>query len=178
MTARTRRPAFTLIEVIAVMAILILLAAVVLPSVGAFRGDSRPRAAADTIRGELATARGRAMVESRPYRVAIGMNGTRIRRGPDGPEFAEGTAADQPDANAATVEYAFEFVRASIVSSPSAAAPASGWETIAVVLPNGTCVDDGITVSVREDGGSALRVHVRGLTASSRVLPSGTKDRR
>lgn len=177
MTARSRRPAFTLIEVIVVIAILAILAAVLLPSLGAFRGDSRSRAAADVIRGELAAARGRAMTEARPYRVAIGANGTRIRRGPDGPEFAEAAAASSPDGNPTMVEYEFEHVTVELLSAPSAAAAVDGWETVAVVLPDGTCLDDNVVVGVREGDHAPLRVHIRGLTGASRVLPPGTKDR-
>lgn len=181
MTARTRarrRPAFTLVELIAVIAIILILAAVVLPSVGTFRGDSRPRAAADAIRAELSHARGRAMLENRPYRVALGHNGTRIRRGPDGDDFASATAVDHDDATSALVEYELEHVTAKVTGTPSAAPAADGWETVAVVLPNGTCLDDNLTVAVRDHGpsgapttnGPGLRVHVRGLTGSSRVL--------
>ncbi|MBP3959472.1 prepilin-type N-terminal cleavage/methylation domain-containing protein [Gemmata sp. G18] len=178
MLTRSTRRGFTLVEVLVVMAILLLLAAVVLPSIGAFRGDSRPRAAADVIRGELATARGRAMLESRPYRIAIGANGTRIRRAPDGPEFAETAAFEHADGGAAVVEYAFDYVTAELLSDPSAASDSgNGWTTIAVVLPNGTCLDDNIIVGVREDSGSPLRIQIRGLTGTSRVLPAGTEAR-
>ncbi|VTR91831.1 tfp pilus assembly protein : Uncharacterized protein OS=Pirellula staleyi (strain ATCC 27377 / DSM 6068 / ICPB 4128) GN=Psta_3670 PE=4 SV=1: N_methyl [Gemmata massiliana] len=175
----TRR-GFTLVEVVVVMAILILLAAVVLPSIGVFRGDSRPRAAADVIRSELAAARGRAMIEGRPYRIAIGSNGDRIRRAPDGADFAEATAFDRTDGNAATVEYAFENAAAELLSSPSVASDSDGtWTTIAVVLPNGTCLDDNMVVGVRdkEKNDAPLRVQIRGLTSTSRVLPAGTEVR-
>ena len=187
MTARTRarrRSAFTLVEVLAVMAILILLAAVVLPSVGAFRGDSRPGAAADAIRAEVSNARGRAVIENRPYRVALTTNGTRIRRGPDGPDFATATATDHADGTSSLVEYELEHVTATVAGTQSTAAAADGTETVAVVLPNGTCLDDNLIVEVRETGttatasSAALRVHIRGLTGSSRVLtgpPGGTQ---
>ncbi|MBY0457180.1 MAG: type II secretion system GspH family protein, partial [Gemmataceae bacterium] len=64
--ARPRR-AFTLVEVLAVLAVMILLAAVLLPGIGAFRGDNRQRAAADAVRSELAHARALAREEGRPH---------------------------------------------------------------------------------------------------------------
>ena len=96
MTTRPPRRGFTLVEVIVVMAILILLAIIVLPSLGAFRGDTRSRAAGDVIRGELAVARARAKDEGKPYRVALSPDGRRLRRAPDAADFAQAPASDQP----------------------------------------------------------------------------------
>ena len=176
MTDRSPRRGYTLLELVVVMAIILLLAAVVLPSIGAFRGDTRPRAAADVIRGEIATARGRAMEEGRPYRVALGANGTHIRRAPDGPDFAQAAAFGHPDGSAIVVEYPLEHVTAEILSGPEGGA-SDGWKTIATLLPNGTGLEDDVVVGVRENGGAPLRIHVRGLTGTSRVLPNsgGTK---
>lgn len=172
MTTRTTRRGYTLLELVVVLAILLLLAAVVLPSIGAFRGDTRSRAAADVIRGELATARGRAMDERRPYRVAIDATGTRIRRAPDGPDFAQTAAFGHADPSAIVVEYAFDQVTAEIISGPETAVGDDGWRTIATLLHDGTGLEDNVVVGVREDGGAPLRIHVRGLTGTSRVLPN------
>src|SRR5262245_20554397 len=49
MTRHNSRRGYTLFELIVVMAILILLAAVLIPTVAVFRGDSRPRAGTDSI---------------------------------------------------------------------------------------------------------------------------------
>ncbi|MFM8274142.1 MAG: Tfp pilus assembly protein FimT/FimU [Gemmata sp.] len=180
MTTRPARRGFTLLEVLLVMAVLILLAAVILPSLGAFRGDSRPQAAADSIRSELAVSRARAMTENRPYRIAVNDTGERLRRGPDGPDFAEAVATDHADGNSATVEYAFERVTAEILSTPSAVAGASGWQTVAVVLPAGTCFDDMMTIGLKDPDNpqSVLRLQIRGLTAGTRVLPRTAEDRK
>lgn len=173
MTNRSRR-GFTLFELIAVMALLVLLAVAILPSVGAFRGDTRQRAAADSIRAELAVSRARAMEEGRPYRLSISEDGTRLRRAPEGPEFAQVSAADRPAGSATAVEYPFEYVRAEVVREGEAG-PVSdaGWVTVATVLPDGTCREDATLLAIREDERNALYVRVRGVTASSRVLPAG-----
>ena len=169
MTTRSTRRGYTLLELVVVMAILLLLAAVVLPSIGAFRGDTRLRAAADVIRGELATARGHAMESGVPYRVAINQAGTRIRRAPDGPEFAQTEAFGHPDGNAKVVEYAFEHVTAEILAGPESAGD-SEWRTIATLLPDGTALEENVVVGVREDDRQPMRIHVRGLTGTSRVV--------
>lgn len=172
-TRTTRRRGFTLIEVMLVLAVLILLAAVLLPSISVFRGDSRPQAAVDSIRGELAIARGRAMIENRPYRIAIDETKTRIRRAPDGPDFATTPAADHADGGSTAVEYGLEHATAEILSDASVApAIEGGWQTVAVVLPAGSCLDDAMTVRVqdRDNSQSVLRVQIRGLTATARVV--------
>jgi prepilin-type N-terminal cleavage/methylation domain-containing protein len=179
MAARTRRPAFTLVELLAVIAILALLAAVLLPSIAAFRGDTRHRAAADAIRGELAAARARAMEEGRQYRVAISQDGKRLRRAPDSAEFAQAAAADGPSGAAAAVEYEFEHVTAEVVAEQDVpVGAAEGWVTIASVQPDGTCREDTVLVAITEPNNGSLHLRVRGLTGSSRVVPNpagGTK---
>jgi prepilin-type N-terminal cleavage/methylation domain-containing protein len=175
-TARTTRRGYTLFELIVVMTILLILAAVVLPSVGAFRGDSRQRAAADAIRGELAISRARAMEEGRPYRVAISEDKTRIRRAPDGTDFSTTTTIDRPDGSSTAVDYAFESVTAEVVPDANAVAPApdNGWITIATVQPDGTCREDTALVAIKEDDRGALYLRVRGLTGGSRIVPKST----
>lgn len=177
--ATSARRGFTLFELIVVMALLLLLAAIILPSVGAFRGDTRQRAAADSIRGELAVARARAMEEGRPYRVAISQDKARLRRAPDGADFAQVPGSDHFDASGAAVDYAFEHVTAEVVAEQDMPAPESvdGWMTIATVLPDGTCREDTALIVITEQNNGSLRVRVRGLTGSARVVPNtgGTK---
>jgi Tfp pilus assembly protein FimT len=162
------------------MAILILLAVVVMPSTSGLYGGTRPRAAADQVRGEIATARAYAMEEGRPYRVAISADGTRIRRAPD-TEFDQGAAAEHATTTARSVEYAFEYVTAQVTIGVENELPADtgGWLTVAVVMPDGTCRDDGtgntlVTVSLREVGmppeSPALQVVIRGVTGQTRVV--------
>lgn len=173
MTTRSRRRGFTLVEVIVVMAILILLAIIVLPSLGAFRGDTRSRAAGDVIRGELAVARARAKDEGKPYRVALSPDGRRLRRAPDAADFAQAPASDQPDGSAVAVEYAFEHVAATVVAEGDAAVSAGedGWVTLATLQPDGTCREVTNLVVVKEDGRAVLYLRLRGLTGSVRVVP-------
>jgi prepilin-type N-terminal cleavage/methylation domain-containing protein len=177
-TRLASRRGYTLIELIAVMAILILIAAVVLPSVAGFRGDSRPRAAADAIRGELAASRARAKEEGRPYRVALSQDGKRLRRAPDDDAFASAAAADSPGGAHAAVDYALEGVTASVAPEQDSQPPGpdgDGWVTLASAQPDGTLRlttgTDSVLVSVKEEGGGgALYVRVRGLTGRVSVV--------
>ena len=44
------------------------------------------------------------------------------------------------------------------------------WITLGTFLPNGTCREDSMLVLIKEEGAGTLRVRVRGLTGSSRVV--------
>lgn len=173
-TNRPRRPrrGFTLFELLAVMALLLLLAGVVLPSIGAFRGDSNQRAAADVIRGELAVARARAMEEGVPYRIALTEDGTRVRRAPDSLEFADAAAgSDRTDGSVAIIDYKFANKVTVAVSAAQPAADA-GWVTVATVLPDGTCREDLTFLEIKEDNRASMHLRIRGVTASSKVVPA------
>jgi prepilin-type N-terminal cleavage/methylation domain-containing protein len=92
--ARTPRRAFTLLEMILVLAVIAFLIAVALPSVQAMLSDVKLQAAADHFRARLAEARSRAILESRPYRIAAMPGDSSYRIAPDSPEFwGEGQAA-------------------------------------------------------------------------------------
>jgi type II secretory pathway pseudopilin PulG len=165
---------FTLVEVLLVIALLILIAGAILPSIAAFRGDSYHRAAADVVRSELAAARGRAMEEGVPYRLSVNKDGTRLRRAPDGPEFGTVAAASEPSGAAKAVDYAFERVTVTRSGEPGTDFEADGdWTTFALVLPDGTCREDAVLLAVKEGSGGTMYVRVRGVTGSSKVLPSG-----
>ncbi len=177
MIARHHRRGFTVFELVVVIALLLLLAALLMPSLTAFRGDSRQRGAADSIRAELSVARSRAMEEGRPYRVAVSKDKLRIRRAPDTAEFATAGAFGQPDSAAQVVDYAFEGVTAEVIAEQAGTevAESEGWVTIAIVQPDGTCRDDYATVVISEEGNGAMYVRVRGVTGASRVVKGGTK---
>src|SRR5579883_1973538 len=170
----TYRRGYTLFELIVVMAILLLLAAIILPSIGAFRGDTRQRAAADVVRGELAIARARAKAENQPYRIAISQDGTRLRRAPDSTNFAQANADSSSSSSASAIDYPFDHITAAVVTEGNNPPPVAndGWVTLATVQPDGTCLDDGTVVSLTDADGAAMYLHIRGLTASSRVIPN------
>lgn len=174
---RASRPAngFTLVEVLLVLALLVLLAAVILPSIGSFRGDTNQRAAADVIRSELAAARGHAMETGVPYRLAVNRDGTRMRRAPDVLEFGTLAAAPDPSGAAKAVEFAFERVTVTRYGEEGSAPESDDdWVTFAVVMPDGTCREDAVVLAVKEPGNGSLYVRVRGVTGSSKVLPPGS----
>jgi type II secretory pathway pseudopilin PulG len=192
MTQRIQiRRGYTVLELLVVMAILILFVSIVLPSINAFFGNNRPKAAADQIRGELAAARAWAIEEGVPYRVAISADGTKVRRAPEA-EFDQPVAEDG-SAAARRVEHTFEKAIAEVLAEDGATpqqAGTGGWVTIAIVMPDGTCRDDRdesddngnqvVTVAVRERADptkppstGSINLTIRGITGQVRVTTSG-----
>lgn len=182
---RRARHGFTIFELLVVLALLVIIGAIVLPSTTTLFGSTRPRAAADQIRGELAAAKAWAMEDGQPYRVALSPDGTRIRRAAEA-EFDQ-PASSQPAASARRVEYTFDKTLARVASAGQAGSPpadATGWVTVAVFLPNGTCRTEGegsgvTTVAIHEEGhaenAAGLRVIVRGVTGQVRVVTGGAQ---
>jgi type II secretion system protein H len=174
---RARRPGFTIFELIVVLALLIILAAVAIPTSESLYGDSRSKAAADQVRGELAAARAWAIEEGRPYRVAVSDDGKRVRRAAE--DEWDQQAGAEAAAGARRVEVALEKVTAKVqTDGDETPLPENGWVTVAVFLPDGTCrVPPGSNpthfVALTEDGrnASGLRVAVRGLTGHTKVAP-------
>jgi prepilin-type N-terminal cleavage/methylation domain-containing protein len=77
------RPAYTLFELMLVMALLAILTALAIPSLEAMIGQYRLNAAVDQVRGALATARAHAVDEGQAYRFEMQPNGNSYRIAPD-----------------------------------------------------------------------------------------------
>src|SRR5436305_15081288 len=85
-----RRPAFTILELSLVLAVLLVAAAIALPSIDAMYGSLRLTAAADMIRAHWAEARARAIDDGVPYRFAVTYGTGNMRVAPDTGEFWSG----------------------------------------------------------------------------------------
>ncbi len=167
-----RRHAFTLIELAVTLAVLLILAALVLPSTTALYGNVRQRAAADALRARMADARARAMDASEPYRVALSDDGTRVRVAPDVAEFAELSSSptgEDGSPGVRVVEDTFDRATAAVVDGDPTPG-GGGWVRVATFLPDGTCREDRVAVEVREEGFPPMIVQLRGLTGTSRVV--------
>lgn len=166
------RGGYTLLELIAVLAIILILGAVALPSLFAVYGNVRQKAGADMVRARLADARAWAMESDRPYRVQVSEDGLRIRVSAESPLSVQPTddGNTPPDRSR---EDEFDKVTASVELDDEmpAATDGDGWVTAATFLPNGTCREDTAVIAVAEDGFPPLRIRVRGVTGSVRVLP-------
>jgi prepilin-type N-terminal cleavage/methylation domain-containing protein len=176
-----RRSAYTLFELILVLALLALLAALALPSLQAMYGDYRVRAATDQLRAAWAAARAHAMDEGLAYRFAIVPGGANYRVAPDTPAYWTGggdaPASADPDNPPLVLEEALpKGVRFSTDSStlggsdladdtlPAVAEASPGdWTPLTVFLPDGTARDD-VSIIFQGRGARPMALTLRALT--------------
>lgn len=170
---RTARHAYTLLELIVVLAVILILGAAVTMTIDGYHSNTRQKAAADGIRARLADARAKAMEQGTWYRLAISTDGRRIRLAPDGPDFASLPADNPPSFESRVVEDQFaEGVTAEVIdiSDDQAQLDSGGWRTIATVGPEGICKEDGALVRVREKNFTPIEIRIRGVIGSARIL--------
>lgn len=170
MTTPRPRPGFTILELTLVMAIMVILGAVSLPSFTGLKGNADQRGGADAVRGRIADARGLAMEHGTAYRLAVSADGTRLRVAPDGTDFGTAGAADIITSAARVIETPLDKATAAVEDADGPAGDGD-WVTVGTFLPDGTCREDNVTVAVREAGYPDLRVQLRGVTGGSRLLP-------
>lgn len=192
-----RRPGYTLIELMVVLAVIIVLGAVVIPTIRSYYSNSHQKATADMMNGRIAQARALAMETGSWYRVSINTDKKRMRIGPDCMTYDSLQPGSSDAPNSMVVEDAFEDgVTAEVTSSDSSqasnswmqmssgggggssgsgstappASTSSEWVTVATVGPEGICREGVVTVTISEGKFQPLCIQVRGITASSTII--------
>lgn len=170
-----RRSGFTLLELCVVMAIIIILGGVFLPTIAAFRGNTQVKAAADNVRARMAQARMKAMDEGQAYRLSLSTDGRRVRVSAESVELTGESAGTEPGSGAFQAEEEFaQNVTAQLVDD--AAIDTNGWKRLATFLPDGTCREEFVRIVLREPGVAPVQLTLRGLTgvvSSETVVPGG-----
>jgi prepilin-type N-terminal cleavage/methylation domain-containing protein len=177
------RRAFTLFELIVVLAILVTVAALSYPTIESMHAGYRVQAAADTIRSAWADARTRAMEEGRVYRFAVVFEKGNFRVAPDSTEFwgsdvPAGDTANPPLLLASALPKGVRFRKpdAGLVDSdPETALPAdavalSQYAPLAVFLPDGTARED-VAILLEMGGARPVLVKLRAMTGGVSVRP-------
>jgi prepilin-type N-terminal cleavage/methylation domain-containing protein len=175
----TSRRGFTLLEVTLVLAVMVLLAAMVFPSMEAMYGDVRLSAAADQVRGHWADARTKAIEEGRPYRFATQPDG-QYKIAPDTAEFwtgsSDATAGDSndPDSPPLVIEESLPQGIKFADESNAGDTDSGPWQTALKFLPDGTASADK-TITLQAEGYRPVQLRVRALTGAVTVetLPMG-----
>ena len=167
-----------MLEVSLAVAIVLILAVIVYPSVEAMYGDLRLEAAADQIRGRWADARARAIDEGRPYRFATQPDG-QYKIAPDTSEFwsdsAVSNVGDVSEADSPPLVIEESLPEGLTFADESNAGDSSGpWQTALKFLPDGTASADK-TITIQAEGYRPVRLHVRALTGAvtTETLPAG-----
>src|ERR1700677_299201 len=92
MTVKHPRAGYTLVELLAVVAMLIIIGAAFIPSLDGMYGDTRVRGAGDDVRWACSEARSRAIETGVPHRLAIHADNTHYRVAPDTDDAWDGSA--------------------------------------------------------------------------------------
>ncbi len=183
------RAAYTLFELVLVLAVLVVLAAVVYPSIDAMYGPYRLTAAADMVRAGWADARTHAIREGTPYRFAVVPGKGNYRLAPDTSDYWEGAnpplAASDPSAPPLVLEDVLpkgvRFTtpdllqggavdRSGDTTLPPGSVSSGQWSTLAVFLPDGASRDD-VAIAFQARGARPLVLRLRGLTGVVTLKP-------
>jgi type II secretory pathway pseudopilin PulG len=187
---RTRRPAYTLFELIVVLAIIVVAGAIVIPSMAAMSPYYKVNGAADMVRAAWAEARAHAMEQGRPYRFSVEHGGSFFRVAPDRDDYwSSGSGpSDDPDGPGFILEkplpggVRFALNGEAPPASSSVAdqgkdenrKPSGNWDTVCVFLFDGTAKQD-VKVVFQVRGARPVMLQLRGLTGAATTTVMSTK---
>jgi prepilin-type N-terminal cleavage/methylation domain-containing protein len=184
-----RRQAFTILEIILVMAILVIIAGVTYPTLNVMYNQYKVSASCDTVRAALATARGRAIEDGVPYRFAYVPGMSNYRVAPDQPSYWASAGVPDQSSNTRKVLVLEDFLTSGI-AFPEAETPniladdaetvsdgvqPNQWQGVAVFLPDGTARPfvenrgDRILIPLGAKGSATMVVVLRCLTGTVAV---------
>ena len=191
LTRTRRRPAYTLLEVVLVLAVLVMVTALAYPSIDGMWGHHRLTAALDEVRGTWAAGRSHAIEESQPYRFAVVLGKGNFRLAPDSPEYWDGSGSgsqgtgsgSQPVVITGALPRGVAFANGpggnggggganpdTVLESVSP----SQYQTLAVFLPDGTARDD-VEIRFNVRGAAPAVLRLRSMTGVVSVQRGGGK---
>lgn len=165
----TRRSGYTLVEIIVVVAILILVGAVVVPTMTGMTGNTKVKGAADTVKSHLLEARLNAIDEGRPYVFSMNADGTKMRVAPDDTVPAvtnsDGSVVPSTIIND-DLPTDIKISLGTYVANQTGGTTADGNTIIVTFQPDGTCTQDSPDILVQENNQTGVIVRVRGMTGA------------
>ena len=169
---RQRRPGFTLIEMVVVVAVLVIIGGVILPTLAGMTGNTKVKASADSVKARLLEARLAAMEQGRPYVFSISPDGTQVRVAPDetvdAPQAPDGGTV--PDIRITeTLPDDITVAKQNNASNDMNSQTADGFTPVATFQPDGTCKEDSPDIEVQEGKVAGVVIRVRGLTGAVTV---------
>lgn len=158
-----RRRGFTILELMLVLALIVVIAAIAVPSIDSMYSGVKLTSAADMVRGHWADARARAVEDGIPYRFAVVPQTGRFKISPDSETSdAPVDGTDPPLVVEATLPGNVTFAD----GNDSGAAVSDGeYQSVAVFLPDGSASED-VEVGFRGRGPRTLMLRLRGLTGA------------
>jgi len=173
-----QRPAFTLLEILLVLAILVALGAMIYPTLTGMYGDVRVKAAADDVQAAWTEARAHAIEDGRSYRFAVQPSTGKFKVAPDADGFWDGSGGPQDENEAPPYSHEGELSSGILFDVPADLPNSGGWATVVVFNPDGGCNHDVEVVLKEDDDEVALViVKVRAMTGAISVRRKSTGDR-
>jgi len=176
------RSAFTLFEILLVLAIMVVVLALAFPSIESMYADYRLWAGSDQVRGAWQTARAEAMDKGRAYRFSIVPGQGNYRVAPDSPDYWTSSPPannGDPDNIPIVIEGVLEKgVRFSSMDSLSQGAGSNldappvtpvgsvspeQWVTTAIFFPDGTAESD-VEILFQMNNAQTVALRLRALT--------------
>jgi type II secretion system protein H len=172
-----RRSAFTLLELILVLAIIVMVLAVAYPSLDSMVTDARLKAGADHLRARFAEARSHAILSNQPYVFSVKPGESGYRLAPDTSDPTNQAAAANPPANGQEGTVVVEDVMPNNIKfnldrANVSGAGSDGYVGILTFLPEGGC-DDDKTIRLDLQGANPIEISVRALTGAVTVRTLG-----
>lgn len=177
---RKQRRGYTLFELVLVLAMLILMAALAFPTLDSMNSAYRVTEAVDMVRARWATARTYAMNEGRAYRFSVLPNKGNFRIAPDGIDYWSGGGGNT-DENAYVLDEALpKGVRFNTSDSANGADTSgesslqseqvdiSQMSTIVTFLPDGTAGED-VEITFSSSSARPVKLKLRALTGAVTV---------
>jgi Tfp pilus assembly protein FimT len=167
---RRLRSAYTLMEIVLVLGVLVIVAALSMPVIDTMQAGPRLTAATDMVRARLSEVQRRAIEERRAYRFAIKDNSSSFKIAPDTTQFwPDSTNQDDGSSSSTQTSWVLEdklpskVVFSSSGSNTVGGAEGSDWKTVVTFQADGTSIDDA-DVTMATQGTGPATLHLSGAT--------------
>lgn len=172
----TQHTGYTLLELLVVIAAVIILGLLVMPTLRGSRGNTHIKGAADTVREMIAEARAHSINENRPYILSVSPEGTQLRVSVD----SFGITDETVDATTLPPFFLERTFPADVVMVPPITDTPSvddfGWQKVATFLPDGTCREFVVDFQLNEVETAPLFGQIRGLTGDVTINPAARQN--
>jgi prepilin-type N-terminal cleavage/methylation domain-containing protein len=175
------RRGFTLFEMIIVLVILIIVAAISVPVLRTMLDDANMNAGADMVRARLADTRAKALDSGKPWKLAYLPNTSIFMlAAEDAPDWSDAGQDPKETLDMIRGELPKDVIlavnRDDIAAAQGPPQASGGWQTLAIFVGDGSARDDG-AVYIGKAGMMPLRMRVRGLTGTVALdVPTLVKD--
>jgi prepilin-type N-terminal cleavage/methylation domain-containing protein len=175
-----RQPAgFTLLELMLVMAVLLVAAAITVPVIDSMMTTGNVKAARDMVRARWADIRGRAMKEGRPWKFSVIYQTGQFKIEPEDPNEPSDSSDDLATGSSDRTgegELPPKVLFAKDQGSVGVSGGGGNYETLVVYLADGTARDD-VQVLFGTAGSQPIGLQLRALTGAVSMVdpPQGNR---